>query len=406
MFQCGLPVPVNEASRFGIFRHILIDIGDEQSIENDLSTYSSHLINMKNFVRHGDRDTLILIDEFGTGTEPMLGGAIAEAILHALNQNNVKGVITTHYTNLKHYASATPGIENGAMLYDNHRMMPLFELQIGKPGSSFAFEIAKKIGLPKEILEDAARKIGTDHINYDKHLKDIARDKRYWEEKRKKIHENEKRLDNVVERYSQELNEASRLRKEIIREAQEKARALITAANKTIENTIREIKESQAEKEKTKVARQKLEEQQKKIIPEEEEEERLRRKIEKIKSRENRKSRNNPAGNRSGDTQAAPPTAIQKGDCVKLPNQATGEVMEIKDKKAIVALGNIQTTVPSANYKNISQPGQKTGQTIRPGLQLVRIQGKPKSETPAIQTRNRRPGHARRRSPAKSNGLH
>ena len=144
MFQCGLPVPVNEASRFGIFRHILIDIGDEQSIENDLSTYSSHLINMKNFVRHGDRDTLILIDEFGTGTEPMLGGAIAEAILHALNQNNVKGVITTHYTNLKHYASATPGIENGAMLYDNHRMMPLFELQIGKPGSSFAFEIAKK----------------------------------------------------------------------------------------------------------------------------------------------------------------------------------------------------------------------------------------------------------------------
>ena len=251
MFQCGLPVPVNEASRFGIFRHILIDIGDEQSIENDLSTYSSHLINMKNFVRHGDRDTLILIDEFGTGTEPMLGGAIAEAILHALNQNNVKGVITTHYTNLKHYASATPGIENGAMLYDNHRMMPLFELQIGKPGSSFAFEIAKKIGLPKEILEDAARKIGTDHINYDKHLKDIARDKRYWEEKRKKIHENEKRLDNVVERYSQELNEASRLRKEIIREAQEKARALITAANKTIENTIREIKESQAEKEKT-----------------------------------------------------------------------------------------------------------------------------------------------------------
>ena len=354
MFQCGLPVPVNEASRFGIFRHILIDIGDEQSIENDLSTYSSHLINMKNFVRHGDRDTLILIDEFGTGTEPMLGGAIAEAILHALNQNNVKGVITTHYTNLKHYASATPGIENGAMLYDNHRMMPLFELQIGKPGSSFAFEIAKKIGLPKEILEDAARKIGTDHINYDKHLKDIARDKRYWEEKRKKIHENEKRLDNVVERYSQELNEASRLRKEIIREAQEKARALITAANKTIENTIREIKESQAEKEKTKVARQKLEEQQKKIIPEEEEEERLRRKIEKIKSRENRKSRNNPAGNRSGDTQAAPPTAIQKGDCVKLPNQATGEVMEIKDKKAIVALGNIQTTVPLGQLQKIS----------------------------------------------------
>ncbi len=188
MFQCGLPVPVSEASRFGIFKKILIDMGDEQSIENDLSTYSSHLINMKNFLRYGDENTLILIDEFGTGTEPMLGGAIAEAILKTLNQKQVKGVITTHYTNLKHFAAETTGIENGAMLYDSHRMLPLFELCIGKPGSSFAFEIAKKIGLPKEILEDAASKIGEDHINYDKHLKDIARDKRYWEEKRRRIH--------------------------------------------------------------------------------------------------------------------------------------------------------------------------------------------------------------------------
>lgn len=345
MFQCGLPVPVDEASRFGIFRNILIDIGDEQSIENDLSTYSSHLINMKNFVRHGDGDTLILIDEFGTGTEPMLGGAIAEAILHALNQRDVKGVITTHYTNLKHYASATPGITNGAMLYDNHRMMPLFELQIGKPGSSFAFEIAKKIGLPKEILEEAAGKIGADHINYDKHLKDIARDKRYWEEKRKKIHENEKRLDEVVERYSHELNEASRLRKEILREAQEKARTLIEEANKTIENTIREIKECQAEKEKTKAARQKLEEQRNKITSEQEEEERLRRKIEKIKRREKRKP-DSPV--------SQPSSVIQKGDFVKLLNQATGEVMEIKDKKAVIVLGNIRTIVPLSHLQKIS----------------------------------------------------
>ena len=153
MFQCGLPVPVSEASKFGIFGKILIDIGDEQSIENDLSTYSSHLINMKNFLRYGSDDTLVLIDEFGTGTEPMLGGAIAEAILSALNRDKVRGVITTHYTNLKHLAAETPGIANGAMLYDNHRMLPLFELKIGKPGSSFAFEIAKKIGLPKEILD-------------------------------------------------------------------------------------------------------------------------------------------------------------------------------------------------------------------------------------------------------------
>ena len=255
MFQCGLPVPVSEASKFGIFGKILIDIGDEQSIENDLSTYSSHLINMKNFLRYGSDDTLVLIDEFGTGTEPMLGGAIAEAILSALNRDKVRGVITTHYTNLKHLAAETPGIANGAMLYDNHRMLPLFELKIGKPGSSFAFEIAKKIGLPKEILEDAAAKVGEDHINYDKHLKDIARDKRYWEEKRRKIHENEKRLDEVVEKYSNELSEASRIRKEIIREAQQKAQEIIADANAAVEKTIREIRENQAEKEKTREIR-------------------------------------------------------------------------------------------------------------------------------------------------------
>ena len=317
MFQCGLPVPVSEASRFGIFKKILIDIGDEQSLENDLSTYSSHLINMKNFVRYGDRDTLVLIDEFGTGTEPMLGGAIAEAILHALSDHHVKGVITTHYTNLKHFASATPGIENGAMLYDNHRMMPLFQLEIGKPGSSFAFEIAKKIGLSKEILDEAASKVGEEHIHYDKHLKDIARDKRYWEEKRKKIHENEKRLDEVVEKYSQELQEASRLRKEIIKEAQEKAKELLAEANKTIENTIRKIRENQADKEKTRKLREEMEAQKQKLFAEEEEEKRLKQKIEKIKKRENRKKKETPQTSPLSSHQPAE-IQLQKGDFVKL----------------------------------------------------------------------------------------
>ncbi len=263
MFQCGLPVPVSEASRFGIFKKILIDIGDEQSLENDLSTYSSHLINMKNFVRYGDRDTLVLIDEFGTGTEPMLGGAIAEAILHALNDHHVKGVITTHYTNLKHFASATPGIENGAMLYDNHRMMPLFQLEIGKPGSSFAFEIAKKIGLSKEILDEAASKVGEEHIHYDKHLKDIARDKRYWEEKR------------------------------------------------------------------------------------------LKQKIEKIKKRENRKKKETPQTSPLSSHQPAE-IQLQKGDFVKLPNQAVGEILEIKDKNAVIALGNIRTNVSVDKLEKVS----------------------------------------------------
>ena len=353
MFQCGLPVPVSEASRFGIFKKILIDIGDEQSLENDLSTYSSHLINMKNFVRYGDRDTLVLIDEFGTGTEPMLGGAIAEAILHALNDHHVKGVITTHYTNLKHFASATPGIENGAMLYDNHRMMPLFQLEIGKPGSSFAFEIAKKIGLSKEILDEAASKVGEEHIHYDKHLKDIARDKRYWEEKRKKIHENEKRLDEVVEKYSQELQEASRLRKEIIKEAQEKAKELLAEANKTIENTIRKKRENQADKEKTRKLREEMEAQKQKLFAEEEEEKRLKQKIEKIKKRENRKKKETPQTSPLSSHQPAE-IQLQKGDFVKLPNQAVGEILEIKDKNAVIALGNIRTNVSVDKLEKVS----------------------------------------------------
>lgn len=360
MFQCGLPVPVSEASRFGIFGKILIDIGDEQSIENDLSTYSSHLINMKNFVRHGSSDTLVLIDEFGTGTEPMLGGAIAEAILNTLNINQVKGVITTHYTNLKHFASSTPGIENGAMLYDNHRMMPLFELEIGKPGSSFAFEIAKKIGLPKEILDNAALKIGEEHINFDKHLKDIARDKRYWEEKRKKIHENEKRLNEVMEKYSAELNDAARLRKDIIKEAQEKAKLLIADANKTIENTIREIKENQADKEKTRVARLELEEEKQRILSDAgEEEERIRRKMEKIQRRKTPNQESKPKSkeapkvnkNTASDSTPAP---LEKGNWVKLANGAIGEIIEINEKNALVALGGLISSVKTATLSRVS----------------------------------------------------
>lgn len=308
---------------------------------------------MKNFVRYGDRDTLVLIDEFGTGTEPMLGGAIAEAILHALNDHHVKGVITTHYTNLKHFASATPGIENGAMLYDNHRMMPLFQLEIGKPGSSFAFEIAKKIGLSKEILDEAASKVGEEHIHYDKHLKDIARDKRYWEEKRKKIHENEKRLDEVVEKYSQELQEASRLRKEIIKEAQEKAKELLAEANKTIENTIRKIRENQADKEKTRKLREEMEAQKQKLFAEEEEEKRLKQKIEKIKKRENRKKKETPQTSPLSSHQPAE-IQLQKGDFVKLPNQAVGEILEIKDKNAVIALGNIRTNVSVDKLEKVS----------------------------------------------------
>lgn len=388
MFQCGLPVPVSEASRFGIFRNILIDMGDEQSIENDLSTYSSHLINMKNFLRYGDKDSLILIDEFGTGTEPMLGGAIAEAVLKVLNEKQVKGVITTHYTNLKHFAAETPGIENGAMLYDNHRMLPLFELCIGKPGSSFAFEIARKIGLPKEIMDDAASKIGEDHINYDKHLKDIARDKRYWEEKRRKIHENEKRLDEVVDKYQSELNETSRLRKEILREAQQKAQEIITAANKTIEQTIREIRENQAEKEKTRQIRQKMEAEKERLLSEvvHEEEERIRKKIEKLQNREKKKKEKKKTPANTPLSIDSKMTEFRKGDYVSLPNKTIGEILELNSKEAIVAIGNIRTNIKLSQLQKVSagqakkaiKPQIRTSYTnIRENISQKRFDFKP-----------------------------
>ena len=361
MFQCGIPVPVEESSKFGIFHKILIDMGDEQSLENDLSTYSSHLVNMKNFIRYASQDTLILIDEFGTGTEPMLGGAIAEAILNALNNNQTRGVITTHYTNLKHFASSAPGVANGAMLYDSHRMLPLFQLEIGKPGSSFAFEIAKKIGLPKEILDDAASKIGEDRVNFDKHLKEILRDKRYWEEKRKRIHENEKRLEEVLERYKKELDDASKLRKTIIQEAQEKAKELISGANKTIENTIRQIKESQAEKEQTRLVRQTFEEEKRRLLASEEEE-RLKRKIEKLKNREKKQKEKGKRPQASSPEEAAQqeqaPT-FNKGDLVQLDNKAVGEIIEINEKNAVIALGGLMTTVKVERLSKISNSAAK-----------------------------------------------
>ena len=180
MLQCGLLIPVYENSRCGIFDNIFIDIGDEQSIENDLSTYSSHLTNMKYFVKNSNESTVLLIDEFGGGTEPQIGGAIAEALLDRFNQKHTYGVITTHYQNLKHFAEDTEGIINGAMLYDRHLMQPLFKLSIGNPGSSFAIEIARKIGLPEDVIAEASDKVGSDYVDMDKYLQDIVRDKRYW----------------------------------------------------------------------------------------------------------------------------------------------------------------------------------------------------------------------------------
>ena len=259
MLQCGLPVPMNEASTMGFFKQLLIDIGDEQSIEDDLSTYSSHLRNMKHFVRYANEHTLLLIDEFGTGTEPAIGGAIAEAVLSQLNMQKAYGVVTTHYGNLKHLAEQTQGIINGAMLYDRGQLKPLFQLSIGQAGSSFAVEIARQIGLPETIIQRATEIVGEEHIDYDKHLQDIARDKRYWENKRQNIRQREKHLEEKIAHYEEQMAGIKAKKRAIIEEANQQAADLLRMSNATIERTIREIKEAKAEKKATQQAREKVE---------------------------------------------------------------------------------------------------------------------------------------------------
>ena len=259
MIQCGLPVPMHEASTMGFFKQMLIDIGDEQSIEDDLSTYSSHLRNMKHFVRYADSRTLLLIDEFGTGTEPQIGGAIAEAVLAQLNEQKAIGVVTTHYGNLKHLAERTQGIINGAMLYDRGQLKPLFQLSIGQAGSSFAVEIARQIGLPETIIQRATEIVGEEHIDYDKHLQDIARDKRYWENKRQNIRQREKHLEEKIAHYEEQMAGIKAKKRAIIEEANEQAADILRKSNATIERTIREIKEAKAEKKATQQAREKVE---------------------------------------------------------------------------------------------------------------------------------------------------
>jgi DNA mismatch repair protein MutS2 len=355
MMQCGLTIPLGEGSESGIFSDIFIDIGDEQSIENDLSTYSSHLINMKYFVKHASGTSLILIDEFGTGTEPMLGGSIAEAILGEFNKTGPFGVITTHYTNLKHFASLTSGIVNGAMLFDHHLMQPLFQLSIGKPGSSFAFEIARKIGLPEEILKKASEKAGIKNINYDRNLKDIARDKRYWETKRQNIRQHEKRLEELMEQYEKEISGAKNLRKEIISKAKNEAGSMLNETNRMIENTIRQIRESQAEKEKTKKARQKLDEFRQTVAEEikpvditsEEKVIRLTRKVKKIRPQTAENKQDIPE--KTGKP-------FEPGDAVRMTDtMAYGEIIKIENRMVQVETGSLRFFVPLDKIERISK---------------------------------------------------
>ena len=285
MLQCGMPVPMHERSHAGLFGSIFIDIGDEQSIEDDLSTYSSHLTNMKTMMKSCNERSLILIDEFGGGTEPQIGGAIAEAVLKRFNEKGTFGVITTHYQNLKHFAEDHEGVVNGAMLYDRHLMQALFQLQIGNPGSSFAVEIARKIGLPEEVIADASEIVGSEYINADKYLQDIVRDKRYWETKRQNIRKREKQMEETIAKYEEELQELEKSRKEILRKAKEDAERLIQESNARIENTIRIIKEAQADKERTQSARQELTDFKNQIedIEKKNKEDEIIRKMEKLR---------------------------------------------------------------------------------------------------------------------------
>jgi len=349
MVQCGMPVPLDESSKVGIFEHIFIDIGDEQSIENDLSTYSSHLTNMKFFVRNCDQRTILLIDEFGGGTEPQIGGAIAESVLKRFNEKGAFGVITTHYQNLKHFANENKGVINGAMLYDRHLMQPLFTLAIGNPGSSFAIEIARKIGLPEDVIADASEIVGSDYINMDKYLQDIVRDKRYWETKRQNIRQKEKHLEEIIETYETDLLAVDKQRKEIIRQAKTEAEKILSEANAKIENTIRTIKESQAEKEKTKQARQALTEFKTSLENESPIDDKIARKIEKLKNKE--KSKKQKVKQQDKSKQAV----ISVGDNVRIKGQTSvGQVLDIQKNNATVAFGMIKSTVKTETLELVS----------------------------------------------------
>ena len=373
MFQCGFPVTAGEMSELPVFEHICLDIGDEQSMDNDLSTYSSHLLNMKATLQAASPRTMVLIDEFGSGTEPVIGGAIAEAILERLLEKGCYGVITTHYSNIKYYATGTDGIANGAMMFDVQNIRPLFKLEQGKPGSSFAVEIARKIGLPEDIIRVASDKAGSDHINLERQLREIARDRRYWSQKRDRIRLTDRKVEELESSYTEQLSRIKEERKEILREAKEEAQRLISDANRQIENTIRTIKEAQAEKELTRLARRELEEFKETVesVGSSFDGEKVEREMERLMRRkarreEDKKRRGQAPAEKPAEAAPAPaPKPIEVGSKVRIAGQEMpGVVQSIKGRKAQVAFGQILTTVDceklvvvsNAEYKKAVKP--------------------------------------------------
>lgn len=352
MMQCGVLPMLYNNSHMGMFRSIFIDIGDQQSIEDDLSTYSSHLQNMKMFLNRGAGETLVLIDEFGGGTEPQIGGAIAQAILKRLNEKKIYGVITTHYQNLKQFADDTPGIINGAMLYDRQHMRPLFQLSVGYPGSSFAIEIARKIGLPQDVIEHASEIVGSDYINMDKYLLDIVRDRKYWENKRHEIHVKEKKLDAILEQYNARLENIASEQKQIIKQAKSEARDILAKSNAEIERTIKEIREMQAEKEKTKEVRRHLDEFKQRLESEVTE---PNKQIEKLRPKHTpRRKESKPAAPAKSER------PLEPGDNVVMKGATTvGTIISIDEKYAIVAFGNLKTRVETSRLERTIKKADK-----------------------------------------------
>ena len=396
MLQCGVSIPVSERSKAGVFENILIDIGDEQSIENDLSTYSSHLMNMKYMMRAANERTLILIDEFGTGTEPQIGGAIAESVLLQFCKKKAWGVITTHYQNLKLFADNHKGVENGAMLYDRHEMRPLFQLQIGQPGSSFAIEIARKTGLPEEVIAHAEEIVGSDYIQSDKYLQDIVRDKRYWEGKRQNIHSQEKQMQQTIAHYEEELQEVEQERKAILKRARLQAEELLKEANRRIENTIREIKEAEAEREATRRAREELqlyknevheidttandemiERKMKQILARRERKEKRKAEKAKKKEEEMRKAGNRTEGGKPLDEaqpSGSPKVAVEfkEGDTVRIKGiGSVGQISHLSGKNATVIIGGMSSKINVEKLEKVSASALKKSEEAKPQFAVL-----------------------------------
>lgn len=386
MFQWGMLIPTSETSEMMVFDRIMADIGDGQSIDNDLSTYSSFLESMKDMLKEADSHTLVLIDEFGSGTEPAAGGAIAEAILNEFDKRGVYGVITTHYTNLKLYASgADTGVINGAMQFDAKNIAPLFKLEMGLPGNSFAFELARKMGLPEEIIKDAENRAGEEFVGIERNLRKIARNRRVLDEKIQKIRNTDKTLESITDKYQKELEDIRKKRQEIIDEAKREAEDIVKGANRQVEHTIRTIKEKQAEKSQTRKARADLQDfvnalAAKKELDQQDRDSYLEDKLRKVNERQQRQlarknrrattedqQRMNEEAEKSRMISSFRSGPLQVGEKVRIKaNGMVGEVSIVSDKAVTVIIGNIKSKMPLDKVERITSNEYKSAVKAAP----------------------------------------